>query len=270
MCRLLGAELRTVRRRPRALVALTVPALVPLVIGVGVAVTDVAPGSGATVPGLISAVSGNGLMLPVTGLAAALTLLLPLAVCLLAADALAGEAASGALRAQLLAPVSRPRLVAVKAGGVFLVAAVAVLGVALVGLVVGVLALGGAGGMLTLSGNTLGVGAALARAALATGWTMLQVFAVAAVALAVSARAEAPLVVIGSVLGGAVGFAVLGAIPSLGWLRPWLLTAAWSALPDLLRDPMPSEGLLRGALLAFGYLLAGLVAAVAGLLGREA
>jgi ABC-2 type transport system permease protein len=267
--RLLGAELRTVRRRPRALAALTVPALVPLVIGVGVALTDLAPGSGAALPGLVTGVSGNGLMLPITGLAVALALLLPLGVSLLAADALAGEAACGALRGQLLAPVSRPMLVGVKACGVFLVAALAVLAVALVGLVVGALALGG-GGLLTLSGSTLGVGASVARAAVATGWTMLQVFAVAAVAMAVSARTEAPLVVIASVLGGAIGFAVLGAIPSLGWLRPWLLTAAWSALPDVLRDPMPTEGLARGALLAFGYLLAGLVAAVAGLLSREA
>ncbi|HEY2207362.1 MAG TPA: ABC transporter permease subunit [Pseudonocardia sp.] len=265
--RLLRSELRTALCRRRTLVALGVLALVPVLIGAGVA----AQGSAGTgrVSGLITAASGNGLLLPVAALAATLDLLLPLAVSLAAADILAGEAACGALRGRLLAPVSRPRLVAVKACAVCVVAVLAVLVVALVGLATGAAVLGGAGQLLTLSGSVVGTGDALARIALAVGWTALQVAAVGAVALAVSSVTDHPLVVVASVLGGAIGFGVLDTIPSLGWLHPWLLTTAWTALPDVLRDPMPTDGLLRGALLAAGYLVVGLVAAVAGLVRRE-
>jgi len=70
-------------------------------------------------PGLIAAITGNGLMLPIAALRVTLFLLLPLGVSIAAADALAGEAAHGSLRGLLLAPIGRVRLVAVKAFGVF-------------------------------------------------------------------------------------------------------------------------------------------------------
>ena len=55
----------------------------------------------------------------------ALALLLPLAVAMAAADAIAGEAAHGTLRGLLLAPVGRLRLVGMKAFGVLVVATLA-------------------------------------------------------------------------------------------------------------------------------------------------
>ena len=55
----------------------------------------------------------------------ALALLLPLAVAMAAADAIAGEAAHGTLRGLLLAPVGRLRLVGMKAFGVLVVAVLA-------------------------------------------------------------------------------------------------------------------------------------------------
>ena len=78
-----------------------------------------------------------------------------------AADAIAGEAACGTLRGLLLAPVSRLRLVGMKAFGVLVVAAAAVLALAVVGMLAGLLVVGEADGQLvTLSGTTLGLGRA--------------------------------------------------------------------------------------------------------------
>jgi ABC-2 type transport system permease protein len=268
LARLLRVELRTEPRRPRTLVALVVLALVPVVIGLGVSVSSAdRPGPGL---GLITAVSGNGMMLPITALGVALRLLLPLCVCIAAADALAGEAAHGTLRGLLLAPVSRIRLVWIKAFGVLAVAVLQVAVVTGAGLLAGLILVGGGDQLLTLSGSSVGLGAALARVALAAGWTVLQVAAVGAVALAISAFTDHPLVVLATVLGGAIVFGLLGAIPAMDWLRPVLLTSGWASLSDVLRDPVPGDGLTHSALLAGVYLVIGMTGAIVGTLRREA
>lgn len=266
--RLLGAELRWVLRRPRTLVMLGVFALVPVLISIGVAVADASDGTGR---GLIGAVAGNGLMLPVVAITVSLALLLPLAVAMVAADAIAGEAAQGTLHGLLLAPVGRLRLVGMKAFGVLVVAALAVLALAVVGVVAGMVVVGRPEGQLvTLSGTTLGLGDALGRVGLVVAWTIGQLAAVGAVALAVSALTEHPSVVIASVLGGLIVFGVLSAIPALEWLQPYLLTSGWTASADVLRDPMPLDGLMTSTLRALCYLAVGAGLAVFRMLRRDA
>ena len=269
--RLLAAEVRWVFRRPRTLVLLAVLALVPVLIAVGVVLADRSPGRG-----LIGAVVGNGLVLPVAALTVALGLLLPLAVATAAADALAGEAAAGTLRGLLLAPVGRLRLVVMKAVGVLAVAVVAVLVIAVVGVVAGLAVVGpspvegGAdAGLVTLSGTTVGLGEALTRVALVAAWTVGQLAAVGAVALAVSAATEHPLVVLAAVLGGLIVFGVLGAIPALDWLTPYLLTSGWAAGADALRDPLPLDGMAGSTLRALAYLVVGAAATVVTMRRRD-
>lgn len=264
--RLLAAEVRWVFRRPRTLVLLGVFALVPVLIAIGVVLADRGPGRG-----LIGAVAGNGLVLPVAALTLALGLLLPLAVATAAADALAGEAAAGTLRGLLLAPVGRLRLVVMKAVGVLVVAAAAVLVIAVVGVVAGLVIVGiPDGGLLTLSGTTVGLGDALGRVALVAAWTVGQLAAVGAVALAVSAATEHPLVVLAAVLAGLIVFGVLGAIPALDGVAPYLLTSGWTAGADALRDPLPLDGMVSSTLRALAYLAAGAAATVAVVLRRDA
>jgi ABC-2 type transport system permease protein len=266
--RLLGAELRWVLRRPRTLVMLGVFALVPVLISIGVALADGGDGDGA---GLIGAVAGNGLVLPVAAITVALALLLPLAVATAAADALAGEVAHGTLRGLLVAPVGRLRLVGMKAFGVLVVATLAVLALAVVGLVAGLVVVGGAEGQLvTLSGTTVGVGEAVARVALVVAWTVGQLAAVGAVALAVSSFTEHPLVVLASVLGGLIVFGVLSAIPALEWLQPYLLTTGWTAAADALRDPLPLGGMAESTMRALCYLAVGGGVTVWRMLRRDA
>src|SRR5262249_30708047 len=149
--RLLRAELCYLPWRRATLVSLGVLALVPLLLGIGVtAGRPTSFGVSADTPGtgLLMATHGKGMALPVIALVAAQGLLLPLTVSITAAEALAGEAAYGSLRGLLLAPVSRPRLVGVKAGGVFAMATLSVLVVAAVGLVAGVTVVGGGGRLL--------------------------------------------------------------------------------------------------------------------------
>jgi ABC-2 type transport system permease protein len=254
--RLLRSELRWVLRRPRTQVALGLLALGPVLIGIGIAVAGSPDGSG-----LLTQVAGNGLVLPVAALTIFLPLLLPLAVTMAAADALAGESAHGTLRGLLLAPVSRTRLVLVKAVGVLAVTVAAVAAVAVLGIVTGLVLLGPSGnthGLLTLSGTEVGPGSALARVSLAAAWTVGQLAAVGAVALAVSSTTEHPLVVLAVVLGGLIVFGVLSAIPALHWLQPAFLTTGWFAITDVLRDPLPLDRLASSSLRAGCYLLIGL------------
>ena len=256
--RLLGAEVRWVLRRPRTLVMLGLFALIPVLIAIGVTVADRRAGPGR---GLIGAVVGNGLVLPIV-----------------ARDRVARAAAAAGrghgrgrrdrrrggvrhpARAAARPRVSRLRLVGMKAFGVLVVAAAAVLVLAVVGMLAGLLVVGGADGQLvTLSGTTLGLGDALARIALVVVWTVGQLAAVGAVALAVSAWTEHPLVVLAAVLGGLIVFGVLGAIPALEWLQPYLLTSGWSAAVDALRDPLPLAGMRDATWRALCYLAVGLL-----------
>jgi ABC-2 type transport system permease protein len=263
--RLLASEVRWVLRRPRTLVMLAVFALMPVLIGVGVIVATRRAG------GLLGNVAGNGLVLPVVSIILALALLLPLAVAMAAADAIAGESAAGTLRGLLLAPVTRLRLVAMKAVGVLVVAVLAVLAIAVVGVLAGLLLVGTADGQLvTFSGTTVGVGEALGRVALVVVWTVGQLAAIGAVALAVSAYTEHPLVVMASVLGTLIVFGVLSSIPALDWLQPVLLTSGWGAGADVLRDPLPTDGLVTSTLRALCYVAVGGGVVVTRMLTRDA
>jgi ABC-2 type transport system permease protein len=222
-------------------------------------------GGGAS---LIGALVGNGFVLPIVALTVTLAVLLPLVGAMWSADALAGEASHSTLRYLLISPVGRVRVLVVKSFGVATAVLAACVLIAVVGMVTGYLVFG-SHDLLTLSGTTLSFGSALGRVALAVGWVAVQVWAVCAIALAVSACTEHPMVVMAATLAGAVVFGVLSSIPALDWLQPYLLTNGWAALTDVLRDPMPTSGLLHGLAEAGAYGLIGWSLALARLVTKD-
>ena len=91
------------------------------------------------------------------------------------------------MRGLLLSPVSRLRLVVMKAFGVLVVAALATLAIAVVGVLAGLIVVGDARRQLvTLSGTTSPGRRGAGRVALVVLWTIGQLVAVGAVALAIS------------------------------------------------------------------------------------
>jgi ABC-2 type transport system permease protein len=270
LSRLVRSELRWVFRRPRTIIALVLLAGLPVAIGVGVVLSGGPEGEDGEP--LIAQVAGNGLALPIAALSSALFLLLPLTVSMSAADALAGESAHGTLRGLLLAPLGRVRLVAVKSLGVLAVAVTAVVLIVIVGVATGLLIVGNGpdGGVLTLSGTTLPVLPALWRVGFAAVWTVGQLAAIGAVALAVSSVTEHPLVVLAVTVGGLIFIGVLSLIPALDWLQPVLLPTGWPAITDVLRDPIPWHGLLTSTYRAGCYLLIGVSLTVARMVARDA
>ena len=269
--RLLMSELRWILRRPRTIIAIVLLSLVPVLIGVGTVIAGragVGPGSANGPNSLFTTLIGNGFVLPILSLTLLLAMLLPLLGAMSAADALAGESNHGTHRGLLIAPVSRARVLGVKAFGVAAVVFIATVAIALVGLITGVV-LVGTDGLITLSGNTLNFGDALGRIGIAILWVSFQVWAVSAIALAVSAFTEHPLVVMAATLAGALVFAILTVIPQLDWIQPYLLTTGWTSLTDVLRDPMPWDGLIDSTLKAACYLVIGLSVAYARLAGKD-
>ncbi|ASR39679.1 hypothetical protein BAY61_26355 [Prauserella marina] len=269
LARLLRAELRWIYRRPRTLVVLGVLAVIPVILGVALTLVDSpGPPDGGDGAGLVTAAAGNALVLPIAALAMAMSLLLPMTTAMSGADAIAGEQAHGTLRSWLLAPVSRGRLLFVKAFGVATFALSATALMAFTGVLTG-LVINGSGSMFTLSGTTLGLPAALLKVAIAVGWVALQLWAVGAVALAISSWTEHPMVVLASVLGGIIVFSVLSLLDALSWLHPFLLNSSWTSIADVLRDPMPTGALAEGALRAGCYIAIGLSLAYARLSTKD-
>jgi ABC-2 type transport system permease protein len=265
--RLLRSELRWIFRRPRTLILLGLLALYPIAFGIGSQVVD-SPVRAGTDQSILASVAGNALVLPVIVLSTTMVFFLPLGTTMAAADAIAGESSHGTLRGMLLAPVSRIRLLAVKAFGVAAVALFATVMTALIAFVTG-LVIAGTGGLVTLSGTTLPVGEALWRVVIATLWVVVQMWAICAIALAVSAATEHPLLVMASVIGGLFVFGLLSNIPVMDWLHPFLITESWGSIVDVLRDPMPWTDLLAGLSRALCYIVIGYSLALARMVTKD-
>ncbi|WP_284747590.1 ABC transporter permease [Amycolatopsis sp. RTGN1] len=272
LTRLLAAELRWIFRRPRTLAVLGLLALIPVIIGIGLTLVDDTPAGGGPDDGggaLLASAVNNAFVLPIAAIVMSLALLLPLASAMAGADAIAGETAHGTLRGWLIAPVGRGRLLAVKAFGVATVSVVSVLAMCVTGVVTGLI-INGTDSLFTLSGTTLSPGGALARILLMAGWVVLQLWAVGAVALAISSWTEHPMLVVASVLAADIVFTILGFLTSLDWLHPFLLTQNWSVAPaEVLQDPMGGQMLGEGALRAACYIVIGLSLAYARLSTRD-
>ena len=272
LARLARAELRWIFRRPRTLIVLGLLAAVPVVIGLALTLVnanEVGDSGDAGVGTLLVSAVSNGFILPIAALVLTLQLLLPLATAMAGADAIAGETATGALRGWQLAPVSRGRLLAVKAFGVATVALATSVVMTVTGAITGLI-INGSDSLFTLSGTTLSLWETLGRLALAAGWVTLQLWAVGAVALAISAFTEHPMLVVVSILTADVVFQILSLLSAVSWLHPFLLQRNWStALTEILQDPMNATQLGEGALRAVCYIVIGLSVAYARMTTRD-
>jgi ABC-2 type transport system permease protein len=242
--RLLGSELRLVFGRRRNQVGLGV--LFGLVVLVGIALKVSAVRHPRSPAGdLMSAVAGNGIFLGFAGLSIEIALFLPLAVAVLAGDAIAGEANQGTLRYLLIAPVARVRLLVVKAVSLAIGSVVGAAIVALSGLVTGAV-LFGVGPLTTLSGTKLGVGDGLLRLLLAVLYVAAGLTALAMIGLFISTLTEQPIAATVVTAMASTLLWILDAVPQLDWLHPWLLVDRWMSFIDLLRDPVFTDRIVAG------------------------
>jgi ABC-2 type transport system permease protein len=249
---LLANELRTMFRRTRNLVLLGALAVIP--IGLGIAVKVGTGQHGAGDGGFLDQVSNNGLFLVFAALSLTLPVFLPMALGVVSGDSISGEAAQGTLRYLLVAPAGRVRLLAVKGFALAAFCLVSTAVVSIAALLTG-LALFPTGQVTLLSGDSIGMGAALVKAIWVTLLVAASLLGLAALGLFVSTLTDTPIAAMAVAVGVTIVCGILQAISQLSAIWPWLYTYQWSSYADLLRDPTYLSNIERNLLIQLGYVV---------------
>ncbi|MDN3252481.1 ABC transporter permease [Streptomyces sp. MA25(2023)] len=246
---LLRSELSITFRRWRTLALLGVLAAVPVLVGIAVKIetsdgSSLGGGGGGEGPAFISQISNNGLFLVFTALAATLPFFLPMAVGVVAGDAIAGEASAGTLRYLLVAPAGRTRLLLTKYATVIAFCLAATLVVAVSALAVGAL-LFPVGDLITISGTRIGYAEGLGRAFLIALVVAASLVGVAALGLFVSTLTGSGIAAMATTVGLLITVQILDQIPQLDALQPYFFSHYWLSFADLMREPVYWEDLTR-------------------------
>jgi len=242
--RLLRSELGLVFLRRRNLALLAVLAAIPVILGI------VQTGAGGGGPAFLGQVTGNGVFLAFLALVVELTLILPLAVAVVAGDSIAGEAGRGTLRYLLAVPAGRTRLLGIKFAAVVAFCLGACLLVAAVAVAVGAI-LFPVRPVTLLSGATIPLAAGLLRLLFVAGYIAAAMAALGAVGVAISTFTEHAIGAIAAVLVIAVASEVTDNVSQLAAVHPYLPTHWWLSFDALLRSPVAWPDLAHG-LLSFG------------------
>ncbi|MBP1137934.1 ABC-2 type transport system permease protein [Arthrobacter sp. PvP023] len=248
---LLASELSVLFRRRRTWAMLLALAAVPVLMAVAVRVSSaVPPGRG---PAFLDRISQNGLFVGVTALLVCVPLFLPLTVGVVAGDTIAGEAGLGTLRYLLVAPAGRVRLLLVKYAGAAAFCIVAPLVVALTGAGMGA-ALFPVGPVTLLSGDVITAQEAVLRLVLVAAYLTVSLLGLSAVGLFLSTLTDVPVGAMAATIVASVVSQVMGELPQLEWLHPWLFSHYWFGFADLLRQPIAWDSFAGNALLQAGYI----------------
>ena len=249
---LLGSELATLFRRLRTWMMLGALCLVPVLLGVAVRIAGGArAGRG---PAFLDQITDNGVFVGLAALTIAIPLFLPLTISVVAGDTIAGEASLGTLRYLLVAPSGRVALLAVKyvAAAVFCVMATFV--VVAVGVIVGAI-LFGAGPMTLLSGTPVSLAEGLVRCLAVVAYVSVSMLGLTAIGVLLSTLTTVPVGAMAATAILAVAAQIVGQIPQLSALHPYLFTDRWLDFGDLLRSPISWDSFLDNVLLQAAWIV---------------
>ena len=248
-------ELRKLFRRPRTWATIAVLNALPVLVAVLLVLTDLAPRPGEG-PVFLSAVFINPALFALAALAIVLPLFLPIAVAVVAGDAVAGEAQAGTLRYLLARPAGRTRLLVAKLVAVLAFVLVTVVIVAVVGYLVGTTLIQPqpvVGGGTSVSGTTLTQQELAQRALLAIGYVALSMLGVAAFGLFFSTLTDSPLGATMGALAILVASSLLFTLDAASPIAPYLPTRYWLSFVDFFRDPILWRDVTRGVALQGVY-----------------
>jgi ABC-2 type transport system permease protein len=187
----------------------------------------------------------NGTLFPVAALALILPVFLPVAVSVMAGDAVAGEASAGTLRYLLTRPVGRTRLLIVKLGVTVTFIFLAVVIVSGTAFLVGATFFG-VKPLPTISGHAIAAQDATWRTVVSVVYVGISMLGVAAIALFLSTITDSPLGAALGALAALVTFQVLDLLDAAAALHPYLPTHYWLAFVDLFRYPILWHDVVRG------------------------
>ncbi len=241
---------------------------IPMVIVLAIKVSPPEPQGAEDAPPFLFQITTSGLYAALTGLAVVQPFFLPLATGLFAGDAVAGEAQSGTLRYLLLRPVRRTRLVVAKYTSAMTLLGALVLVTIASGVVAGAVAFG-LEPMPTLSGTTLPIAEGLARIGAAGLYMVATLSGIACIGLFISTRTDSGPGAAVATIVIAIASQILGQIPSLRVLHPYLPSNGWLGFTGLFRFPV-DWGAMRHGLLVSGVYTAGfLLLAITGFQRRD-
>ena len=273
---MIRVELVKLLRRSRTWITVALLCALPVLVAVFLSVTHLAPPPGKG-PAFLSAVLNNGSLYPAAGMAMVMPIFLPIAVAVLAGDAIAGEAASGTLRYLLVRPVGRTRLLVAKLITLTVFVLLAIAAVVGTSYLAGTMLLGNAppeavgepGAVTSLSGAPL-TPLQLALRVLATvGFVTVSMLGVAAIALFLSTVTDSSL---GAGLGAlaiVITSDILVTLDAAASVQPYLPTRYWLAWVDFFRDPVFWRDIERGLLLQAVYVGVLLLASWANFMTRD-
>ena len=225
-------------------------AAVPVLIGIAIKIetsdgSGGGPGGGGGEgPAFISQITNNGLFLVFTALAATLPFFLPMAIGVIAGDAIAGEANAGTLRYLLVAPAGRTRLLLTKYATTMTFCLVATLVVAASALAMGAL-LFPLGDLTTISGTRISFAEGLGRALLIALVVAASLIGVAALGLFISTLTSSGIAAMATTVGLLITIQILDQIPQLHALQPYFFSHYWLSFADLMRDPVYWDDLVH-------------------------
>jgi ABC-2 type transport system permease protein len=241
-------------RRRQTYVALGITVLIPVITAIAIKANPPSL-NGETRDEFTYIATHSGLFLPVASLQFMSRFLLVILVALFAGDAISSEANWGNLRAMLVRPIGRSRLLTAKLSSATLLGLIATVLVVFTALVAGVIAFGWHGVNLPFPGAAFHQSAwhILGNLALGTGYVFWGLSSVAALSFMVSTMSDSPVGAVSAGFGLYIVSQILDGITSLGSIRYGLPTHYFGAWTDLFRGHGPTGDMLRGTLLQIPY-----------------
>lgn len=249
---LLASEIKTLFRRARTIAMLAALAAIPILLAIAVKITT--GGDSGRGPAFLGSITQNGLFVSLTALVVSIPLFLPLTVGVVAGDTIAGEASLGTLRYLLVAPSGRVRLLVVKYLGAALFCLAGVVVIVVVGAIVGAI-LFPIGPVTLLSGQTIGFGAYAGRMALLAVYVTISLLGLSAIGLFISTLTSVPVGAMAATIVLSTAAQIVGQLPQLAFLDPFLFTNYWLGFADFLRSPISWDNFQANAVLQGCYIV---------------
>ncbi len=249
---LMQSELSVLFRRRRTWAMLFTISLIPIFLAIAVKLSGstLPPGEG---PPFLDRVSQNGMFVGFTAMIMAIPLFLPLTIGVVAGDTIAGEANTGTLRYLLVAPVNRARLLLVKYLGAAAFAVAATFTLMVTGIIIGVI-LFPVGPVTLLSGDVISIPAALLRIFLVVIYVTISLLGLTAIGLFISTLTVIPVGAMAATVVVSTVTQILGTLPQISVIHPYLISYYWLGFADLLRNPMDLTSMLKNLLLQLAYI----------------
>lgn len=249
---LMYSELSVLFRRRRTWAMLFTIALIPIFLAIAVKLSGstLPPGEG---PPFLDRVSQNGLFVGFTAMIMAIPLFLPLTIGVVAGDTIAGEANTGTLRYLLIAPVNRARLLVVKFLGAAAFCLAATFTLMITGIIIGVISFP-VGPVTLLSGDVVSIPAALLRIFLVAVYVTISLLGLSAIGLFISTLTVIPVGAMAATVVVSTVTQILGALPQIAVIHPYLISYYWLGFADILRNPMDLGSMLSNTLLQLAYI----------------